>query len=187
MELHEPREPREPREAVAYGRKWYVMAAVGMSIFLATLDLSIVNVALPTLIRDLRTDFPTVQWVILAYSLALATLLLSVGRLGDMLGNHQLGFAASLNGRINETLFLAQYVNLSRRLNWALGVAQEPYFYYEGSGYQNGPNTGEVSYVQSIRRLVVRDVEALGSYPFSRFRRLEFGAGVFNVQDARRL
>ena len=107
--------------------------------------------------------------------------------LGDMLGNHQLGFAASLNGRINETLFLAQYVNLSRRLNWALGVAQEPYFYYEGSGYQNGPNTGEVSYVQSIRRLVVRDVEALGSYPFSRFRRLEFGAGVFNVQDARRL
>jgi Tol biopolymer transport system component len=107
--------------------------------------------------------------------------------LGDMLGNHQLGFAASLNGRINETLFLAQYVNLSRRLNWALGVGQEPYFYYEGSGYQNGPNTGEVSYVQSIRRLVVRDVEALGSYPFSRFRRLEFGAGVFNVQDARRL
>jgi EmrB/QacA subfamily drug resistance transporter len=79
-------EPRQSPEPVAYDRKWYVMAAVGVSIFLATLDLSIVNVALPTLVRALRTDFPTVQWVILAYSLALATLLLSVGRLGDMLG-----------------------------------------------------------------------------------------------------
>src|SRR5919198_955653 len=79
-------EPHQSREPVAYGRKWYVMAAVGVSIFLATLDLSIVNVALPTLVRDLHADFPTVQWVILAYSLALATLLLSVGRLGDMLG-----------------------------------------------------------------------------------------------------
>src|SRR5262245_46377465 len=75
-----------PGEPPAYGRKWYVMAAVGMSILLATLDLSIVNVALPTLVRELGTDFPTVQWVILAYSLALATLLLGVGRLGDMLG-----------------------------------------------------------------------------------------------------
>jgi hypothetical protein len=49
--------------------------------------------------------------------------------LGDMLGNHQLGFAASLNGRINETYFAAQYVNLARRLNWAVGLTQEPYFY----------------------------------------------------------
>src|SRR5436190_7009209 len=79
-------EPHQLREPVAYDRKWYVMAAVGVSLFLATLDLSIVNVALPTLVRELRTDFPTVQWVILGYSLALATLLLSVGRLGDMLG-----------------------------------------------------------------------------------------------------
>ena len=44
--------PRQAREPVAHDRKWYVMAAVGMSNFLATLDLSIVNVALPTLVRD---------------------------------------------------------------------------------------------------------------------------------------
>ena len=104
--------------------------------------------------------------------------------LGDMLGNHQLGFAASLNGRINETLFLAQYVNLSRRLNWALGVGQEPYFYYAGSGYAAGSSANEELYIQSIRRLVIRDVEAMAAYPFSRFRRVEFGAGIFNVSDA---
>ncbi|NOT09984.1 MAG: BamA/TamA family outer membrane protein [Gemmatimonadales bacterium] len=107
--------------------------------------------------------------------------------LGDMLGNHQLGFAASLNGRINETYVNAQYVNLSRRLNWALGVGQEPYFFYEGAGYIDGPSAGEISYIESVRRIVVRSVNALGSYPFSRFRRLEFGIGIANVEEDQRV
>jgi EmrB/QacA subfamily drug resistance transporter len=53
---------------------------------LATLDISIVNVALPTLVRELKTDFATIQWVVLAYLLAQTTLMLSLGRLGDMIG-----------------------------------------------------------------------------------------------------
>jgi EmrB/QacA subfamily drug resistance transporter len=69
-----------------YSRKWHVMAAVAMGIFLATIDGSIVNLALPTLVRELNADFPTVQWVVLAYLLTLATLMLSVGRLADMKG-----------------------------------------------------------------------------------------------------
>jgi EmrB/QacA subfamily drug resistance transporter len=73
-------------QQVDYSRKWYVMAAVAMSILLATIDGSIVNVALPTLVRDLQTEFAIVEWVILAYLLAMATLMPSVGRLGDMLG-----------------------------------------------------------------------------------------------------
>jgi EmrB/QacA subfamily drug resistance transporter len=74
------------QQQVDYSRKWYVMAAVAMSILLATIDGSIVNVALPTLVRDLQTEFAIVEWVILAYLLAMATLMPSVGRLGDMLG-----------------------------------------------------------------------------------------------------
>ncbi len=69
-----------------YSRKWFVMAAVGMGIFLTTIDGTIVNVALPTLVHELNTDFATVQWVVLAYLLTLSTLLLSMGRLGDMVG-----------------------------------------------------------------------------------------------------
>ena len=76
--------------AVDYSRKWYVMATIGMSLFLATIDGSIVNVALPTLIRELSTDFPTVQWVVLAYLLTQTTLMLSVGRLGDIIGKKQI-------------------------------------------------------------------------------------------------
>jgi len=66
--------------------KWYVMASVGMGIFLSTIDGSIVNVALPSLVNALNTQFATVQWVVLAYLLTLATVALSMGRLGDMLG-----------------------------------------------------------------------------------------------------
>jgi EmrB/QacA subfamily drug resistance transporter len=62
------------------------MAAVAMGIFLATIDGSIVNVALPTLVAELNASFATVQWVVLAYLLTLATLLPSVGRLADMRG-----------------------------------------------------------------------------------------------------
>jgi Tol biopolymer transport system component len=106
--------------------------------------------------------------------------------LGDMLGNHQLGLAASLNGRINETYFAAQYVNLSRRLNWAVGVTQEPYFFYEGAGFRDGQG-GDVEYVESIRRLVLRQASFITAYPFNRFRRFEFGAAAVNVEDDSRL
>ena len=105
--------------------------------------------------------------------------------LGDMLGNHQLGIAASLNGRINETFFLAQYVNLARRLNWAVGLNQQPYFYYEGQTIEAGGGQDNL-FVENVRRLVIRQAQAVAAYPFSRFRRLEFGASVANVEDDRR-
>jgi EmrB/QacA subfamily drug resistance transporter len=69
-----------------YSKRWYVMATVAMGVFLATIDGSIVNVALPTLKHALNTDLPTVQWVVLAYLLVITTLLLSAGRLADMFG-----------------------------------------------------------------------------------------------------
>jgi EmrB/QacA subfamily drug resistance transporter len=71
---------------IDYSRKWLVMTAVAAGTLLTTIDGNIVNVALPTLVRELQTDFATVQWVVLAYLLALATLMLSLGRLGDMIG-----------------------------------------------------------------------------------------------------
>ncbi len=62
------------------------MAAVGMGVFMATVDASIVNVALPTFVRIFNTQFAVVQWVMLAYLLTLATLMLSVGRVADIIG-----------------------------------------------------------------------------------------------------
>jgi EmrB/QacA subfamily drug resistance transporter len=66
------------------------MIATGSGIFLGTIDSSIVNVALPTMAKELDTTFAAVQWVVVAYLLTLATLTLSVGRLGDMLGKKRI-------------------------------------------------------------------------------------------------
>jgi EmrB/QacA subfamily drug resistance transporter len=71
---------------IDYSRRWFVMAGVATATFLSTIDGSIVNVALPTLVRELGAPFAAVQWVVLAYLLTQTTLILSVGRLGDMLG-----------------------------------------------------------------------------------------------------
>lgn len=85
--------PHHHHPDVDYSRKWYVMAAVAMGVFLATIDGSIVNVALPTFVTELNTTFPVVQWVVLSYMLAVTTLLLGVGRLADMVGKKSIYIA----------------------------------------------------------------------------------------------
>ncbi|MBF0475781.1 MAG: MFS transporter, partial [Deltaproteobacteria bacterium] len=70
--------------------KWGAFCAVGLGVLMATLDMGIVNVALPTLIRQLHTDFATIQWVILSYVLVITSLMLGVGRLGDILGRKKI-------------------------------------------------------------------------------------------------
>lgn len=87
--------------AVDYSRKWYVLIAVGLSIFLGTIDGSIVNLALPTLVRELDTNFASVQWVVLIYLLGLTTLMPGVGRVADIVGKKQiyiLGFIGFIIG-----------------------------------------------------------------------------------------
>ena len=66
--------------------KWKAMFTVWIGIFMATLDGSIVNVALPTLTEYFKTDITTIEWVIMAYLLTITSLLLSLGRISDMVG-----------------------------------------------------------------------------------------------------
>jgi EmrB/QacA subfamily drug resistance transporter len=75
--------------------KWKAMLTVWIGIFMATLDGSIVNVALPTLTEYFKTDITTIEWVIMAYLLTITSLLLSLGRLSDMFGRKPI-FAGGL-------------------------------------------------------------------------------------------
>jgi MFS family permease len=61
-------------------RKWWTLLASCIAIFMLLLDVTIVNVALPSIERDLGADFSDLQWVIDAYALTLAGLLLAAGR-----------------------------------------------------------------------------------------------------------
>lgn len=104
--------------------------------------------------------------------------------LSDMLGNKQLVFSGYINGRIEEAQVLAAYVNAGHRINWAAGISQDPYFWYYGSAIVDGPSQSENTYITQYRRVVLRSAFAQASYPLSRFRRLEAGARLTNVDDA---
>ena len=101
---------------IDYGRKWFTMSAVSMGIFLATIDGSIVNVALPTLVKELNTDFSIIQWVVLGYLLAISTMLLGIGRLGDMIGKKKLYIAGFVIFTVGSML-----CGISPTVYWLIG------------------------------------------------------------------
>ena len=68
----------------------WTLASLSLSMLLSSLDTSIANVALPTLAQTFNASFQEVQWVVLAYLLAITTLIVSVGRLGDIIGRRRL-------------------------------------------------------------------------------------------------
>jgi EmrB/QacA subfamily drug resistance transporter len=66
--------------------KWWVLAAVACGTFMATLDSSIVNIALPTLSSEFNAELFQIKWVVVIYLLVITCLLLPFGRLSDQLG-----------------------------------------------------------------------------------------------------
>jgi len=75
--------------ATAASVRW-ALAALSLSMLLSSLGTSIANVALPTLAQAFGASFQDAQWVVLAYLLAVTTLIVSVGRLGDVAGRRRL-------------------------------------------------------------------------------------------------
>jgi EmrB/QacA subfamily drug resistance transporter len=71
-------------------RKWWTLLAVCIATFMLLLDITIVNVALPDIQRALHSSFSDLQWVIDAYALTLAALLLTGGSLSDILGRRRI-------------------------------------------------------------------------------------------------
>ncbi|RWP58481.1 MFS transporter [Mesorhizobium sp.] len=68
----------------------WALASLSLSMLLSSLGISIANVALPTLTQAFDASFQEVQWIVLAYLLAITTLIVSVGRLGDITGRRRL-------------------------------------------------------------------------------------------------
>lgn len=68
----------------------WALASLSLSMLLSSLGTSIANVALPTLAKAFNASFQQVQWIVLAYLLAITTVIVSVGRLGDLTGRRRL-------------------------------------------------------------------------------------------------
>jgi len=67
-------------------RKWWTLAAVAFGLFMIMLDNTIVNVALPSIERDLHVSISELEWIVTAYALTFAALLITGGKLGDLYG-----------------------------------------------------------------------------------------------------
>ncbi|HXF31120.1 MAG TPA: MFS transporter [Solirubrobacterales bacterium] len=107
-------------------RKWWTLVLVSVATFMLLLDVTIVNVALPDIQRSLHASLSSLQWVVDAYSLMLASFLLTAGSLGDRLGRRRVftigfgifTFASFLCGISNDPTVL----NLCRGLQGVGGA-----------------------------------------------------------------
>jgi len=76
-------QPKDPR-------RWLTLAAVNFALFMALLDVTVVNVALPSIAQDFKSSFSELQWVIDTYALVIAALILTMAKLGDLFGRKRL-------------------------------------------------------------------------------------------------
>ncbi len=74
-------------------RKWWTLVAVAVGLFMIMLDNTVVNVALPSIQQDLGISISELEWVVNAYALTFGVLLLTGGKLADMLGRRAIFIA----------------------------------------------------------------------------------------------
>jgi EmrB/QacA subfamily drug resistance transporter len=122
-------------EAVALGTEGpasarWALASLALSMLMSSLGTSIANVGLPTLALAFGASFQQVQWVVLAYLLAITTLIVRVGRLGDMMGRRRLLLAgiflftlASVLCAVAPTLWLLVAARAAQGLGAAIMMA----------------------------------------------------------------
>jgi EmrB/QacA subfamily drug resistance transporter len=108
-------------------RKWWTLTAVTVATFMLLLDITVVNVALPSIREDLGASFTDLQWVVDAYALTLAAVVLTAGSLADRFGRRRL-FAWGLGIFSAASLLCAlapdpTFLNVARALQGIGGAA----------------------------------------------------------------
>ncbi|MFJ8027187.1 MFS transporter [Streptomyces sp. NPDC096311] len=76
-----------------HGNPWAILITLSLGFFMTLLDLTIVNIAIPDMGQDLDASLDEILWVVNAYTLALAVLMITAGRLGDLRGKRNLFLA----------------------------------------------------------------------------------------------
>src|SRR6516162_10072197 len=88
-----PAHPSRPAASGRYPRRWLAAMAMMIAVLMDMIDVTIVNVALPTIRRDLGASATELEWVVSAYMLGFAVALITAGSLGDLLGRKRLFLA----------------------------------------------------------------------------------------------
>ena len=77
------------RAVTEHNRKWWTLGAMCFALFMIMLDNTVVNVALPSIQKDLGAALSSLEWTVNAYTLTFAVLLVTGGRLGDIFGRRR--------------------------------------------------------------------------------------------------
>jgi EmrB/QacA subfamily drug resistance transporter len=105
---------------------WLVLFSVGLGLFMVVIDVSILNIALPTIAGDLHASLPEIEWTLIAYTLALTGLVPFFGRISDVLGRKKLFIIGVLIfGAASLLAAFAQFIGwlIAARLVQAFGGA----------------------------------------------------------------
>lgn len=89
VSIKSPSEVSPTRTVMPQAARW-ALFSLCMTMLMPSLDTSIANAGLPTLAKEFHASFPEVQWIVLSYLLAITSLIVSVGRLGDIVGRRRL-------------------------------------------------------------------------------------------------
>src|SRR5579884_812243 len=81
-------------------RKWWTLAAVAFGLFMIMLDNTVVNVALPTMERDLHVSVSSLEWIVTAYALTFAAMMITGGKLADMYGRRLIFVGGPVRPRV---------------------------------------------------------------------------------------
>src|SRR5205809_153452 len=101
-------------------RKWWTLIAVCVATFMLLLDITVVNVALPDIQKDLNASLSSLQWVVDAYALTLAAFLLTAGSFADRIGRRRVFTVGSAIYTLAS--FLCGISNSATLLNLARGL-----------------------------------------------------------------
>jgi EmrB/QacA subfamily drug resistance transporter len=107
------RPPDSPPVEYLYANKWRIWGVVMIGLFMALIDITIVNISIPQLQEDLGASLDTVSWVLNAYNIMFAVLLVSMGRLADQFGRRRFFL-------IGMTIFTIG--SLLCALSWSIGA-----------------------------------------------------------------
>src|SRR5204863_9556603 len=91
--VHGPRPPPDPAVtagAAAYPRRWLAAVVMIGAALIDMIDITVVNVALPTIRRDLGATGTQLEWIVSAYMLAFAATLIVAGSFGDLIGRRRI-------------------------------------------------------------------------------------------------
>jgi hypothetical protein len=105
--------------------------------------------------------------------------------LSDMLGNNHVAISGEVNGRLSEARAFVGYTNLSRRWQFSTGFSQGPYYFLSADSLSNTAEPGVALENQQITTYVARQAFGVTAYPFTRFTRMELGAGFNNIDRSR--